>query len=133
MKTSKINSVISLRRQEIRAAESVKKAGERRQNKEEIIISEETAESYKTVSGGGKFGTRIARMGHLSVVAKVFDNKLVGEAKRNFNTFHQQYDETMEDFVRRFILNIDLLSRTTGQVLTVPKKVYNLITKLNRS
>ena len=73
------------------------------------------------------------RMGLLPLVAGVTDNKLVDDAKENFHTFHQNYDESMEDFIRRFMSNVELLNRTTGQVLTDSQKAYQLIRKLNRS
>ena len=53
------------------------------------------------------------RMGLLPIVAGVEDNKTVEEAKEAFRIFHQQYDESMKDFIRRFISNVDLLNRTT--------------------
>jgi hypothetical protein len=72
-------------------------------------------------------------MGLLPVVAGVVDEKLIKDARSEFDKVHQKYEESVEDFITRFKANVDLLRRIAGVVLTEKSKAYEFLTKLNRS
>ena len=72
-------------------------------------------------------------MGLLPVVAGVVDEKLIKDARNEFDDVHQNYGESVEDFITRFKANVDLLGRIANIVLTEKSKAYEFLTKLNRS
>ena len=72
-------------------------------------------------------------MGLLPVVAGVVDEKLIEDARSEFDKVHQRFEERMEDFITRFNANVDLLGRIANVVLTEKSKAYKFLTKLNHS
>ena len=72
-------------------------------------------------------------MGLLPVVAGVVDERLVKEARSDFDKVHQKFDESIEDFIARYKANVDILRRVAAVVLTEKSKAYEFMTKLNRS